>query len=394
MARIIVNEGAGPRSIELLGMVTVGSNPSCDVVLEHPSALGVRVELKPLRFGYRVKLIKGELKLNDSSCEMADLDHNDALQIGEVMLLYKQPEGAGFEPVTTPSEVTPEGLELLDDLEELPELEIVEELDELEELEELQLEELEPERVRGVVEEIDLRPEAPDDTRAAPAQPDPGLEEALLRARWKRLEMLRRLKRAQQGELESYPDLRDPGALSAVQQLDLEGRTESLEKFEVEQQLEEASLPELAERVEAARAAGLQQVEDAAAKAAAERAAAEAAQAEEALEELEELPLDELEELPLEEELEELPELELTEAAPAAALGAAAASASPRDTAPRAPQPSAPAPARDLAPAASAAPPAGVRPLPPEGIRWERPLPPGRRGPTFLPPVHPGAPQR
>jgi len=388
MARIIVNEGSGPRVVELQGLVTVGSNPSCDVVLAHESALGVRIELKPLRFGYRAKLIKGEARLNESSFEMADLDHNDTLHVGEVMLLYKQPEGAEFAPPAA-APVTPEGLELLDDLDELPELELeaLEEVDDLEELPELDvLEELPAEpaaRRRGAVEEIDLVPERP----AEPAQPDPGLEEALLRARWKRLEMLRRLQRVQAGELESYPDLRDPGALDIAQQLDLEGRAAPLEQLEADEQLTEASLPELAERVEQARAAAKQAADAHAAESAAVAAAAAAAavgdQADEALEELEELPLDELDELEPLEELEALPELELEPVDEPAAVSVAAA-ATARDDAPRAPE-------REPASAAPSGASGGVRPLPPEGIRWRRPLPPGRRGPTYLPPVHPGA---
>ena len=85
MARIIVNEGGGPQSYELSGIVTVGSNPSCDVVLTHPSTLGFRLKLKPLKYGYRARLVKGDLVHNERPCDMADLDHNDTMRVGDVL---------------------------------------------------------------------------------------------------------------------------------------------------------------------------------------------------------------------------------------------------------------------------------------------------------------------
>lgn len=404
MARIIVNDGTGPRSIELEGLVALGSNPSCDIVLEHPSALGARLELKPLKFGYRAKLIKGEAALNEAHFELADLDHNDTLRVGEVLILYKQPEGADF---VVPAAL-PVGLELLDDpVEELEELEELGELEELEELEELP--ELDVVEEAHEVEEIDLLAVAK--AEAAPVVPDASFEEALLRARWKRLELLRRLQEVEDGEVDEFPELSEAGALDEVQHLDMEGRAGPLERYSTEHELDDLSLPELGARVTAALAARAA----AAASPAAEESTDEAPEeltpldTPEDLEQLEELET--LDELPAEPEPavsepeapavpEPIEELELTdleplepEPAPEAIAGVVAGAAAAGALVGAAASSSTPAAAQPAAAAARADAPAGVRPLPPEGIRWKRPLPPGRRAPSYLPPARPGVPR-
>ena len=403
MARLIINEGDGPRTVELQGVLSVGSNPGCDIVLGHHTAIGVRAELKPLRFGYRVSIAKGELLVNGRATEMADLEHNDTLKVGEVLILYKQPEGEAFDPSggARAAGAGPGGpVELLRDevaADELSDADVLalaglapldeplEELDELELLEDDALEELE---VLGELEE--LGPERH-------AHETQGLDDALLRAKHKRLEALRRLKSAKRGGSAEGPALSAPGALEAVAALDDEGVAE-LEGLEWSQGLTEASVPEIlerarqvvaereAERLAAERAAAAEAERLAAERAAAaeaerlaaeqaagaeaERVAAEQAAAAEAERAAAELEL---------EELEELDELEL-EPVPASAPGLGLGGA---------PSIRAPAPRVDPQVFASPNPP---RPLPPGGVRFRRPLPPGHRAPAFLPPVHPGSP--
>jgi len=490
MASLIVNQGDGPVPHPLKGLVVLGSNPGCDIVLQHPTALGSRVELKPLRFGYRVVRVKGELQLNEQACDMADLEHNDTLRLGEVMLLYKQPEGAeGFAAASgsdggqaaaagaargTADEV-PElaGLEPLDATDDLPQLEALEELDELEGLESLDaiegLEELEPleslesltgraaggGRVRGPVEEIDLAASVHE-----PTPPSPALDEAYERAHWKRLEMLRRLSEARAGNTQEWPALHADGALASVQALSEQAQAELL-AWEQSEGLVEASLRGLQQQVERAqreaaraeRAARAREREEAARRQAAEReaaareAAAREAAAREAAEreaaERERLAREQAEQERVEREraaaaaLEALPELEPLEPEPLATLEdlepltdlqplAAPASSAPTGRAPTRPEragsagqraasrpsraaPRPPAPAQapgptDLRPTAfspaawqfpsslpapPALPPADSRPLPAGGVRFRRPLPPGHRAPTYLPPVRP-----
>jgi hypothetical protein len=202
MARIIVNEGEGPRSIALSAERTVvGSNPKCDVVLRHDSALGVRFAIERTPDGYRVDVIKGVVLLNETETRSAQLAHNDTLRIGESMVLFKEADRAGtgsaalqpdvgriashpppgaldelpaLEDVTAPGPVgataTPQAppapatadgppdLDAADALEPFAALEEAEALDELEQLEELDdLEELEE------LEELDevVGPERP-----------------------------------------------------------------------------------------------------------------------------------------------------------------------------------------------------------------------------------------
>ncbi|MCB9896521.1 MAG: hypothetical protein H6825_00830 [Planctomycetes bacterium] len=214
MASLIINEGSGPRSVDLRGPVVIGSNPSCDVVLDHPTATGSRVELQPKRFGYRVTKLKGDLLVNEQAADMADLEHNDTLRIGEVLLLYKQPEGDAFDGSAAPSaarvEVLPDGQEdeIVDDL-----------LD-------AELEALEP---------ADLSASAP----------PPALDDALERARLKRLEALRRLQLAEHGApIDELPDLAAPGALLEAAALDVD-EERALEALAHEHGLEEAAFKEI-----------------------------------------------------------------------------------------------------------------------------------------------------
>lgn len=406
MARLIVNEGAGPRPVELSGERSLGSNPACDVVLTHPTALGTRVVLKPLRFGYRATAVKGQLLVNGQPRELADLEHNDQLRIGEVLVIYKQPEGEAFRPEGGAPADGPVELELLPDAEPAAELS------------EAELREL-------AGEELPLLEDAEPVRRAAEVV---GLDEALQRSRWKRLEALRRLQVARAGGAPEGPDLAAPGALDAVAALDADA-VAALESMEWSQGLMDAPIPLILERArdtatakaaesaEAARRAAEQaEAERRAAeaerqvaeRAAAERAAAERAEAERlaaaeaaaraaaeaetraaeaarddalrrATEDAErarlaeappaDVELEVLETLDTLEPLEALDTLDLVELTPwgdgplvASAATAGAAAGGPR------------------------------RPLPAGGVRFTRPLPPGHRAPRFLPPVHPGRP--
>jgi hypothetical protein len=174
MARIIVNEGAGPRSIALSAKrIVVGSNPICDVILAHPSALGVRFTIEGVADGHRVEVIKGVVLHNEKEVTSALLAHNDTLRVGESMVLFKEAALAGTGSAALPPDVgrardvhtdrsaglldaqppvedvtvdeapaaqpraeAGPGTEALDELDEVAELEESEELEELEELEE------------------------------------------------------------------------------------------------------------------------------------------------------------------------------------------------------------------------------------------------------------------
>jgi hypothetical protein len=367
MASIIVNQGAGPVPYELEGTVVLGSNPSCEVVLEHPTALGCRVELKPLRWGYRVVLVKGDMQLNEESCELADLEHNDTLRIGEVMVLYKQPEGAEvFAGAALP--------------EELPELEALEEFE--------SLEELEPLSVHEDVDDLEQLPEL----EALP-EPSQELDVAVDRAHWKRLEALRRVREARAGSMEFFPDIAKDRVLDDSRQMEESGAAAELFAYEEQHDLADKTVKQLLDlaavaQVETEREAVAQKEREAAerqerqaaeerareereeeeqqARLEAERLEQEAAeehareQARKQKEEADALAtaeleaLAELEELQEFDELEELPELvTLHESLEPQAL------------------------------------PASVRPLPAGGVRFQRPLPPDHRAPTFLPPAQP-----
>lgn len=410
MARLIINEGNGPQARELSGVVSLGSNPNCDVVLSHRSAMGVRLELKPLKFGYRAQVIKGSVSLNGKALDMADLDHNDQLQVGDVLLLYKQPEGEAFSPgLGGRSADSSQVLELL------PEDAVSEELSDADVLAMAGLEPLEPEEELS----LELLDELPPERHASEAA---GLDDALVRARHKRLEALARVQRAKRGGSPDGPDLSAPGALDAVAALNADAVAD-LESLEWSQNLGEASVPEILARArelahayaarqaeQAARAEAERLAAEEAARLAAEQAAEEAARlaAEHAAEEAERLAAEEalrvaaaeaarveaerlaaeaeaaaeLEELPeLEalDELEPLTELDEFELTPLPAVGAAAAVAASVGA------------ATTRAPAAlNLTGPNPPRPLPPEGVRFRRPLPPGHRAPAFLPPLHPG----
>jgi len=473
MARIIINEGTGPRDVPLSGVVVLGSNPSCDVVLEHDSAIGCRVELKPLRWGYRAQCVKGEMLVNEEPAEMADLEHNDTLRVGDVMVLYKQPESAeefaaGAVAAPATAEPAPEeesataevaseeepaaavgsleeeldalSLEADDDTLDLEGFD----LDEAATSEDDPFAELEPES--GLFEEL-----APE-----PAEPEPAPSEdvsaefdlTIQRARWKRLEALRRLRLVREGSDEIFIDISKPKALEEVAALDEKGEVADLEAYEDEQGLTEKTVAELlamGEEACAAREAAaepLEPLED------------EEPEPEDVEEPLEELEVDdeaepalaggdaELEELEVEaDETQELSEPAVaTETTPRAPMesvveppstdgdeyelppvAAAASSASvaggqdldavedleelsdldelesvdePEESFELEPVAATePAMAAASAPAAAVPPPVlGTRPLPPGGVRFRRPLPPGFAAPTYLPPVHPGAP--
>ena len=464
MAKFIINEGTGPRTVDLQGTLSLGSNPSCDVVLKSSTALGNRCELRPLRWGYRVVKEKGELYVNEHSVEMADLDHGDTVRIGAVLLLYKQPEGDAFSGGSAASGPELVELEELD----LPELELIDEsavvaeapphregdsfqrgrwkriealrrlslaqqgtlgevpalsaegaldwaaeidssgavgewdtfehtqgvegktlrellllIDETaasvpaaqasEELEELDLlEDFEELEELEVLEEIEPRH----------AHETVGMDDAMVRARRKRLEALRRVRLARDGDFAPLPDLSEAGALDVVKALDESGAASELEAFESSAGLGDRTVSQLLEEVEtrrrdavaaaeAAEAAEAAAAEAAAAEAAAaeaaaaEAAAAEAAAAEAAAAEAEALDLEDLEELEVLEDFEDL--TPVTADTPAA---------------PSAPEPVLSAPRPVLS--------QGVRPVPAGGVPFARPLPPGRPAPTYLPPLHPG----
>lgn len=457
MAKFIINEGLGPRTVDLQGTLSLGSNPLCDVILESSTALGCRCEMRPLRWGYRVLKVKGDLFVNERSIEMADLDHGDTLRVGDVLLLYKQPEGDDFDGADSAGteqlesvaleELSMDALELIDEsavvaepeprregdafqrgrwkrIEALRRLSLARqgalgwiptlskpgaldlaaeldasggaaEWDAYEQSEGLQdktlrelvllidetlatvprakapevleeLEELEVLEILDVLEEIEPRH----------AHETAGLDDAMVRARHKRLEALRRVRLARDCVFEEWPELSAPGALDVVRALDQEGSASELEVFETSAGLGDSTLSQLHSEVEERRVAAAEAAaaeaaeaeaaaEAAAAEAAAEAAAAEAAAAEAAAAEAEAAA----ELLP---ELELLEELDIVEPGALSLSGAAPSAPTPLVTAPQ--------------PLLSQ----GVRPLPPGGVRFTRPLPPGRSAPTHLPPLHPG----
>ncbi len=93
MARIIVNEGQGPRPADLsVSRLVIGGTPDCDLCLRHAGAGGSEFVLEATPTGHRVLRLRGTLLLNEEPCDVADLLHNDTLRAGESMILYKNPD--------------------------------------------------------------------------------------------------------------------------------------------------------------------------------------------------------------------------------------------------------------------------------------------------------------
>ena len=144
MDRLIVNEGQGPRSFDLVvGRMVVGSTPDCDVRLKHVAAAGCQFVVERTLRGHRAVRLTGELLINEQPCEVADLAHNDTLRVGESMILYKSPDAvtprrAAAPPPTGASRAGSPPASELPDVETLGAVEEVEELDELEALEDLE----------------------------------------------------------------------------------------------------------------------------------------------------------------------------------------------------------------------------------------------------------------
>jgi len=135
MSRIIINEGTGPRPVDLsVSRLVIGGSADCDVRVRDPAAAGSELVIEATPTGHRVVRLRGALLLNEEPCEIADLLHNDTLHVGDSLILYKNPDArrsaaaaALREPEPAPRAASE--LELVE-LEELPELEL-EELAEL-----------------------------------------------------------------------------------------------------------------------------------------------------------------------------------------------------------------------------------------------------------------------
>jgi len=105
-SRIIVNEGAGPRPVDLVvPRLIVGGSPDCDVRLRAAPAAGIEFVLEAKAGRHRVVRLLGELFLNEEPCDVADLLHNDTLRAGDSLILYKNPTARRVEP--TPAAAPP-----------------------------------------------------------------------------------------------------------------------------------------------------------------------------------------------------------------------------------------------------------------------------------------------
>ena len=90
--RIIVNEGQGPRPVDLVvPRLIVGGSPDCDVRLRDAAAAGIEFVIEARSAGHRVVRLLGELFLNEEPCDVAALVHNDTLRAGASLVLYKNP---------------------------------------------------------------------------------------------------------------------------------------------------------------------------------------------------------------------------------------------------------------------------------------------------------------
>ena len=104
-SRIIVNEGQGPRPVDLsVPRLIVGGSPDCDVRLRDKAAAGVEFVLEATARGHRVVRLLGALLLNEEPCDVADLAHNDTLRAGDTLVLYKNPAARrpGLAPASAP----------------------------------------------------------------------------------------------------------------------------------------------------------------------------------------------------------------------------------------------------------------------------------------------------
>jgi hypothetical protein len=91
-SRIIVNEGQGPRPVDLVvPRLIVGGSPDCDVRLRGAAAAGIEFLIESAAGGHRVVRLLGELFLNEEPCDVAQLLHNDTLRAGDSLVLYKNP---------------------------------------------------------------------------------------------------------------------------------------------------------------------------------------------------------------------------------------------------------------------------------------------------------------
>jgi len=96
-SRIIVNEGQGPRPVDLsVPRLIVGGSPDCDVRLRDAAAAGIEFVIEAATAGHhpdghRVVRLLGELFLNEEPCDVAQLHHNDTLRAGASLVLYKNP---------------------------------------------------------------------------------------------------------------------------------------------------------------------------------------------------------------------------------------------------------------------------------------------------------------
>lgn len=93
-SRIIVNEGQGPRAVDLsVPRLIVGGSPDCDVRLRDAAAAGIEFVIEAAAAGHRHRVVRllGELFLNEEPCDVAQLQHNDTLRAGSSLVLYKNP---------------------------------------------------------------------------------------------------------------------------------------------------------------------------------------------------------------------------------------------------------------------------------------------------------------
>ncbi|HVQ25500.1 MAG TPA: FHA domain-containing protein [Planctomycetota bacterium] len=105
MASIIVDEGDGPRQLQLpRDRTLVGSNPQCDVQLRHVTATGTRFVIDAAVQPARVTVLKGEVLLNDRVVLASDLRHNDTLRAGEATLLFLDPPEGGARAPASPAQ--------------------------------------------------------------------------------------------------------------------------------------------------------------------------------------------------------------------------------------------------------------------------------------------------
>ncbi|HZL99547.1 MAG TPA: FHA domain-containing protein [Planctomycetota bacterium] len=105
MASIIVDEGDGGRVHPLdRARTVVGSNPRCDLQLRHLSATGTRFVIESAGRPARIRVLKGEVRLNGRVVLASELRHNDALGVGETTLIYVDPPADGRATPQSPAQ--------------------------------------------------------------------------------------------------------------------------------------------------------------------------------------------------------------------------------------------------------------------------------------------------